>query len=241
MKLFSSSILEKDKTILFSYFRSSASWRIRIILALKQIEYEYKAINIVEKEQFTKEFLKVNPYGQVPALWIDGICLTESVSIAEYLEETRSDIFRLLPAEPKQRALVRRIVEHVNAGMQPYQNLRLLERIDLDLRGDKVEWATHWNKVGHDALEEIVKQSCGKYCVGDEITLADVFMYPHMQTGITRYGVIKDNYENLKRIFDTLGKVEEFRRGDPDKQPDSRKMKQQAAAVGAGEVDKVDK
>jgi maleylacetoacetate isomerase len=221
--MFSNPNLDKNKTILFNFFRSSASWRIRIILALKQIPYEYHAINLLEKEQLKADFLKINPQGQVPALWIDGQMLTESVAIAEYLEETRPGPVGLLPKDPIERAVVRKIVEHVNSGMQPMQNLRLLDKIDSDFKGDKVEWATYWNKRGHDALEEILKTTAGKYAVGDALTLADVFVYPQMHNGISRYGVRKDDYVHLKRVFDNLLELEDFRNAEPDKQPDSKK------------------
>ena len=219
MKLFSgSSNLDKSKTILFNYFRSSASWRVRIILALKKIDYEYKAVNLLEKEQFKPEFLGLNPSGQVPALWIDGLMLTESMAIAEYLEETRSAAFPLLPQSPGDRAVIRKICEHINAGMQPFQNLRVLDKVHLELKGDKAEWASYWNKIGHDSLEEMLKTTAGKYAFGDNITLADVFLYPQMFNGIQRFGVRKDDYVHLKRVFENLLKIEEFRNAEPEKQ-----------------------
>ena len=224
MKLFTGgSSLDKSKTILFNYFRSSASWRIRIILALKKIPFEYHAVNLVEKEQYKDPYLKLNPSAQVPALWIDGLLLTESMAIAEYLEETRGADYKLLPDTPGERAVVRKICEHVNAGMQPMQNLRVLDKIHEDYKGDKTEWATYWNKRGHDYLENILKDTAGSYAVGDKISLADVFIYPQMFNGIQRYGVRKDDYVHLKRVFDNHLKLEEFRNAEPEKQPDAPK------------------
>lgn len=222
MKLFSGgSSLDKSKTVLYNYFRSSASWRIRIILALKKIEYEYHAVDLLAKEQHKPEFLNINPSGQVPALWIDGLMLTESMAIAEYLEETRKESFKLLPDSPAERAVVRKICEHINAGMQPMQNLRVLDRIHTEFKGDKVEWASYWNKFGHDALENMLKQTAGTYAVGDTLTMADVFLYPQMFNGIQRYGVRKDDYTHLKRVFDNLLKLDDFRNAEPEKQIDA--------------------
>ena len=224
MKLFSgSNSLDKSKTVLYNYFRSSASWRVRIILGLKKIEYEYRAVDLVAKEQSKQEFLSINPSAQVPALWIDGVMLTESMAIAEYLEETRPEPVSLLPGSPAEKAVIRKLCEHVNSGMQPMQNLRMLDRIHSEFKGDKVEWATYWNKFGHDSLEEILKHTAGKYAVGDNITLADVFIYPQMFNGIQRYGVRKDDYTHLKRVFDNLLQHEEFRNAEPENQPDAPK------------------
>src|SRR3990167_1826754 len=171
------------------------------------------------------DFLAINPSGLVPALWIDGNLLTESMAIAEYLEETRPENFPLLPKDSYQRAVVRRICEHVNAGIQPMQNLRLLDKISEDYKADKAEWTAYWNKRGHDSLEEILKDHAGIYCVGDNLSLADVFFYPQMYSGVQRFGVRKDDYVHLKRVFDNLLKLEEFRAADPEKQPDEQKKK----------------
>lgn len=166
----------------------------------------------------------MNPSGLVPALYVDDILLTESMAIAEYLEETRPNP-PLLPSTPAERAIVRRICEHVNSGMQPMQNLRVLDKINEDYKADKVEWATYWNKFGHDSLEKILSHTAGTYAFGDNLTLADVFIYPQLMNGIQRYGVRKDDYVHLKRVFDNLLKLDAFRNSEPDKQPDGKKKR----------------
>lgn len=226
MKLFTGGVLDKSKTILYNFHRSSASWRVRILLNLKKIHYEYHSVNIIDKEQFKSDFEKLNPSGLVPALWIDGHLLAESMAIAEYLEETRPDTLKLLPTTPYERAVVRRICEHVNSGMQPMQNLRVLDKIQEELKGDKVEWATYWNKRGHDNLEQILAKTAGTYAFGDQLSLADVFIYPQMHNGIQRYGVRKDDYVHLKRVFDNLLKLEDFTKANPENQPDAGKKKE---------------
>lgn len=111
-----------DKPILYSYFRSSCSWRVRIALALKGIDYEIVPINLIKDggQQFTEEFQTLNPMKQVPALKIDGITIVQSLAIMEYLEETRP-IPRLLPQDPQKRAIVRMISDLIASGIQPLQ------------------------------------------------------------------------------------------------------------------------
>jgi len=104
--------------VLYSFWRSSASWRVRIVLKWKGIDYDYVAIQLLKDSQNQEDYKKLNPMGRVPALVIGGHCLAESVAIMEYLEETYKER-PLLPVDPFKRALVRQLVEIVNSGMQP--------------------------------------------------------------------------------------------------------------------------
>jgi len=116
--------------VLHSYFRSSCSWRVRTVLALKKIKYEYVAVHLVKNEQNNEDYIKLNPNREVPALLIDGHVLTQSVAIMEYLEETRPDNeFLLLPKDPVDRAKVRQIVQLICSDTQPIQNLRVLNYV----------------------------------------------------------------------------------------------------------------
>ncbi|XP_074183252.1 maleylacetoacetate isomerase isoform X3 [Rhinolophus sinicus] len=130
---------ESGKPILYSYFRSSCSWRVRIALALKSIDYETVPINLVKDggQQFSKEFQALNPMKQVPALKIDGITIGQSLAIIEYLEETRPTP-RLLPQDPKKRCLVRMISDLIASGIQPLQNLSVLQQMEQD---NRLTWA----------------------------------------------------------------------------------------------------
>eukprot|EP00126_Sphaerothecum_destruens_P012659 Sdes_comp21690_c0_seq1m20267 len=126
--------------ILYSYFRSSCSWRVRIALALKKIPYEYRAVNLVKNDQHSENFVAINPSHLVPTLMIDGVTLGQSVAIIEYLEETRPHVCPLLPKEASQRALARELVMIIASDIQPIQNLRVLQ-----MMGEKkAEWAKHW-------------------------------------------------------------------------------------------------
>lgn len=113
---------------LYSYFRSSCAWRVRIALALKGIEYETIAINLLKGEQHKEDYLKLNKLAQVPALQIDGNLFTQSLSIIEYLEETRPEP-PLWPKDPMQRARGRQIAEIIGSGIQPLQNLSVITKV----------------------------------------------------------------------------------------------------------------
>uniref|UniRef100_A0A8V0XFY3 maleylacetoacetate isomerase n=1 Tax=Gallus gallus TaxID=9031 RepID=A0A8V0XFY3_CHICK len=130
------------KPILYSYFRSSCSWRVRIALALKGIAYDQVPVNLVKDggQQFSAEFKAVNPMKQVPALKIDGITITQSLAIIQYLEDTRPNP-RLLPQDPKKRAQVRMISDHIASGIQPLQVYSVSGRqSELKNLGRRIPW-----------------------------------------------------------------------------------------------------
>lgn len=137
-----------NNVTLYSYWRSSCSWRVRIALAWKGISYEYKAVHLVKGEQMNEEYAAKNPMREVPTLVIDGHVLNQSVAILEYLEETRPEP-PLLPniSYPDRRAAVRKIVNLIAADIQPIQTLRVLNRIGEEGE-EKVEWAQHWINFG---------------------------------------------------------------------------------------------
>ncbi|XP_032261564.1 maleylacetoacetate isomerase isoform X3 [Phoca vitulina] len=175
--------MQAGKPILYSYFRSSCSWRVRIAsrgarscpltllsltaLALKSLDYETVPINLIKDggQQFSEEFQALNPMQQVPALKIDGITIGQSLAIIEYLEETRPTP-RLLPQDPKRRAQVRMISDVIASGIQPLQNLSVLKQVGQE---NQLTWAQKVIRSGFNALEQILRSTAGKYCVGDEV------------------------------------------------------------------------
>ncbi|XP_053553344.1 maleylacetoacetate isomerase isoform X2 [Bombina bombina] len=205
------------KPLLFGYFRSSCSWRVRIALALKGIEYEHRFINLIKDggQQLSDEYKEVNPMQQVPALRIDGITLSQSLAIIEYLEETRPNP-PLLPKDPKKRAQVRMISDHIASGIQPLQNLSALQRIG----NTKDEWAQYFIIRGFQALEKILKDTAGRYCVGDEVTMADLCLVPQVANA-ERFKIDLTPYPTITRINQSLLQLEAFQVSHPSRQPDT--------------------
>ncbi|KAK2527652.1 maleylacetoacetate isomerase isoform X2 [Columba livia] len=205
------------KPILYSYFRSSCSWRVRIALALKGIAYDVVPVNLLKDggEQFSAEFKAVNPMQQVPVLKIDGITLSESLAIIHYLEDTRPNP-RLLPQDPKKRAQVRMIADHIAAGIQPIQNLSILNKIG----EKKMEWAQNCVVSGFQALEQILQHTAGRYCVGDEVSMADLCLVPQVANA-ERFKVDMGPYPTITRINKALLELEAFKVSHPSRQPDT--------------------
>uniref|UniRef100_A0A8D1E1R4 Maleylacetoacetate isomerase n=1 Tax=Sus scrofa TaxID=9823 RepID=A0A8D1E1R4_PIG len=210
--------MQAGKPILYSYFRSSCSWRVRIALALKNIDYEIVAINLIKDggQQFSKEFQALNPMKQVPALKIDGITLSQSLAIIEYLEETRPTP-RLLPQDPKKRAQVRMISDLLASGIQPLQNLSVLNQVGKE---NQLTWAQQVIAPGFNALEQILQSTAGKYCMGDEVSMADLCLVPQVANA-ERYKVDLSPYPTISRINKSLLALEAFQVSHPSRQPDT--------------------
>ncbi|XP_048218533.1 maleylacetoacetate isomerase isoform X2 [Perognathus longimembris pacificus] len=209
--------MQAGKPILYSYFRSSCSWRVRIALALKGINYETVPINLIKDggQQFSEEFQALNPMKQVPVLKIDGIVIGQSLAIIEYLEETRPTP-PLLPQDPKKRASVRMISDLLSSGIQPLQNLSVLKQM-----GDNPQpWAQKVITSGFNALEKILQSTAGKYCVGDEVSMADLCLVPQVANA-ERYKVDLTPYPTISHINKTLLALEAFQVSHPSRQPDT--------------------
>lgn len=206
---------------LYGYFRSSASWRVRIALGLKELSYDYQPVNLLKGEQRSDWYRAINPAGAVPTLVVDGHTISESLPIIEYLEETRP-ANPLLPKEPALRAKARQIAELVNAGIQPYQNLHVLVRVDKELglgEHGRNAWAQHYIARGLAILEQVVAPVAGTCCVGDVPTVADVCLVPQL-FGARRFKVDLTPYPTLVRIEQHLATLPAFAAAVPEKQPD---------------------
>ncbi|XP_061599209.1 maleylacetoacetate isomerase isoform X1 [Cololabis saira] len=205
------------KPVLHGYFRSSCSWRVRIAFALKGIEYDQAPVNLIKDggQQLTEPYRTLNPMQQVPAVEIDGFTLCQSLAVVQYIDETRPGP-RLLPADPKARAQVRMISDVIAAGIQPVQNLYVLQKIG----AEKMEWAQHFIDRGFQALEPMLKQTSGKYCVGDEISMADICLVPQVYNA-ERFKVDVGKYPTIKRLNEKLLEIEAFKVSHPSRQPDT--------------------
>ncbi|GIY52113.1 probable maleylacetoacetate isomerase 1 [Caerostris darwini] len=161
-----------------------------------------------------KNFLKLNPLGQVPALIINGNVLTQSCAILEYLEETVPHP-PLLPKDPVYAAEVRKIVDVITSGIQPLQNDRVLRYV-----GEKSnKWAKHWIHSGFENLERILQKTHGKYCVGNDVTLADVCLVPQVFRA-SQFQVDLLNFPIIRNISQRLNRLSAFSDTHPFQQPD---------------------
>jgi maleylpyruvate isomerase len=210
---------------LYSYWRSSCSWRVRIALNLKGLAYTYEAVHLLKDggQQNSEAYRAVNPMRTVPMLEFEegGMVrrLSQSLAILEYLEE-RYRTPALLPEEPLPRARVRMLSEMVNSGIQPLQNLTVLQWVKGELKGDDKAFAAHWNARGLTALEAAVKETAGTYCVGDTVSLADICLVPQLY-GARRFGVDLTPYPTLTRIEAACERLPAFQAAHPDRQPDA--------------------
>ncbi|WP_373046672.1 maleylacetoacetate isomerase [Vulgatibacter sp.] len=205
---------------LYGYWRSSASWRVRIALAFKGLAYEYVPVHLVKDggEQHGAAHQRRNPMEQVPVLEVDGVRLAQSMAILEYLEETHPAP-ALLPAAPFARAKARQLAEVINAGIQPLQNLGVIQQVKA-LGSDEKAWAAHWIRKGLAALEVEAAESAGRFLVGDAPSFADVCLVPQLYAS-RRFGIDPADYPTLARIEATCAALEPFAKAHADAQPDA--------------------
>lgn len=212
--------------IFYDYWRSSSAWRVRIALNIKQISVERRAVNLAPGAgaQHSAEFRTLNPMSQVPVLVIDGPpgpprTLTQSMAILEYLEE-RFPSPPLLPADPWLRARARQLGEMVNAGIQPMQNLSLLQRLGESGLAEPRELARHHIARGLGAIEAIAGETAGRFLVGDAPTIADLYLIPQLYAA-RRFDVDLTAYPGLLKIEATCAALPSFAAAHPDVQPDA--------------------
>ncbi|CAD5229442.1 unnamed protein product [Bursaphelenchus okinawaensis] len=159
---------------LYSYWRSSCAWRVRIALELKKVEYENIPIELADKQQGSQKYSELNPIGYVPTFVHNGNVITESLAIVEYIDEVFPGDFKLLPGDAAKKALIRSLALIIIANIQPLQNLNVIEKYGGSDTDKQVEWAKHYVEKGFDALEKRLRKTAGKFAVGDEITLVDI-------------------------------------------------------------------
>ncbi|HNR75811.1 MAG TPA: maleylacetoacetate isomerase [Parvularculaceae bacterium] len=208
---------------LFGYWRSSATYRVRIALCLKELEFDYEPVNLLKGEQRAEPFLKRNPQGLVPALETDeGAILTQSTAIIEYLEE-RYPENPLLPPDAALRAKARAIAAIIACEAQPFMNLRiqtyLKEERDFDANAMK-GWLDRWTGGAMRSVETLISDSAGEFCVGDKPGMADAFLVPQV-FGALRFGVDLSATPRIKEIYERCNAIEAFIKAHPQNQPDA--------------------
>lgn len=211
--------------VLYGYWRSSSSYRVRIALNLKEVDYRYEPVNLVrgDGEQRQPGYRAINPLGLVPALLHEGRAVTQSVAICEYLEEVFPEP-ALLPAEPAGRARVRSLVQTIACEIQPLNNLGVLRYLSGTLQQPEPavqEWIAHWIARGFAAVESwLGAADTGRFCHGDRPTLADCFLVPQVYNA-ERFGCDLAPYPTLLRIAAHCRAQDAFLRASPERQPDA--------------------
>ena len=209
---------------LYGYFRSSASYRVRIALSLKGLGYDLQPVHLRRNEQRAPEFLERNPQGLVPALEHDDAVLAQSLAIIEYLEE-RFPEPPLLPASPADRARVRALAQIVACDIHPINNLRVLQYLENELAlddGARTAWARRWIDEGFAAMEAMLGDDprTGDHCFGNQPTLADICLVPQVFNS-QRFGVDMTRYPTLARIHENCMRLPAFADQAPERQPDA--------------------
>ncbi|MEN8259694.1 MAG: maleylacetoacetate isomerase [Pseudomonadota bacterium] len=212
---------------LYTYFRSSAAYRVRIALNLKNLQYETHCVNLIRDggEQYSPEYQSLNPQGLVPTL-VDGqLVLTQSLAIIEYLEENYPEP-PLLPADTAQRAYVRCLANIVACDIHPLNNLRVLNYLKNCLeKSDEcyLIWYRYWIYEGFRAIEEHLKKhgSSGKFCMGSTPTMADACLVPQVYNAM-RFECDLSFYPLVKSIYQHCLTLEAFRLAAPERQPDAK-------------------
>lgn len=209
---------------LYSFFLSSAAYRVRIALNLKGVEYETVTVDLSRGEHRKPEFLATNPQATVPVIDDDGTILWQSLAIIDYLD-ARYPTPRLIPAEPVARARVQALAQLIVCEMHPLNNLRvrtyLREELALDEAGAS-RWYRHWIDEGFTSLEALVRRfSGGRHCFGDGVSVADVCLVPQVFNA-RRFGCDLTPYPTLVRIADGLSAEPAFARAAPEAQPDAK-------------------
>lgn len=212
---------------LYSYFRSSASYRVRIALNLKGLPYTYVPVHLLHGggAQHAPEYHRLNPAELVPALVTDdGHALGQSLAIMEYLDETHPEP-ALLPRDALGRARVRALAQTIACEIHPLNNLRVLQYLERDLKVDettKADWYRHWITLGFTALEAMLADSpeTGTFCHGNTPGLADCCLIPQIANS-RRFHTPLDAFPTIRRVEEACLALDAFAKAAPQLQPDA--------------------
>ncbi len=209
---------------LYGFFRSGTSHRLRIALNYKGLTYEQTAIDLRKEEHLGEAYRSINPQQMVPALEVEGEVMVQSPAIIEWLEE-RYPHPSLLPAHPRERAMVRAMAAVVGCDIHPVNNRRILEalRHRFDANEDAVnDWCATWIGAGFDAFEAMVNAHGlqGPFAFGANVTVADVYLVPQIESA-RRFKVDPGRWPRLQEIDEACGRLDAFKRAAPAAQPDA--------------------
>lgn len=211
---------------LYGYWRSTAAYRVRIALNLKQVSYSQESVHLVKEggQQHKPEYLELNPQALVPTLVDDGTTIGQSLAILEYLED-KYPTPALLPEDIKQKAIVRQLCQIIACDVHPLNNLRVLQYLQNNLSvsdKDKTAWYHHWIDKGFTAYEGILTKHniSGDYSLGEELSMADACLIPQIYNA-NRFGFSMDKFPRLNQINENCLKLERFQNAIPENQPDA--------------------
>jgi maleylacetoacetate isomerase/maleylpyruvate isomerase len=211
--------------VLYGYWRSSSSYRVRIALNLKGIDYEQVPVHLVRNggEQNQPAYREINPLGLVPALVHEGQVIVQSLAICEYLEEA-FPMPPLLPADKRGRARVRSIAQSIASEIQPMNNLGVMQYLKKEMGQTEEtvrEWYVHWVNRGFSSIESwLGSRDTGKFCHGDAPGLADCYLVPQVYNA-ERFNCDLESYPRIMRITSLCRELPGFRAAAPENQPDA--------------------
>lgn len=209
---------------LYTYFRSSAAYRVRIALNLKGLTVEQVPVHLINNggEQHSNRYRQIHPNELVPALADGNFVLSQSLSILEYLEESFPEI-ALLPQNLQQRALIRAFSLNIACDMHPLNNLRVLQYLSNTLQvsdEQKNQWYKNWIITGFRSLETQLEDSNGKFCFGDQPTFADCCLIPQIYNAL-RFNIELLAYPKIQSIYNHCNTLQAFQKAAPEMQPDA--------------------
>ncbi|XP_045761302.1 uncharacterized protein LOC123864723 [Maniola jurtina] len=205
----------ETRTILYGFWLSSCTWRVRVALAVKQIPFEEKPIDIVkQRTQLTDEYRAINPSQKVPTLVIDNTTLVESMAILQYLEETRPTP-SLVPNTPLLRARMREICATIVSGIQPLQNVGL--KSHFSSAEQYTNFTKYWTERGLQTLEDLLPRTAGRFCVEDKLSMADLCLVPQLYNAVSRHQLSLEAYPVVSKLYQTLLKEKSFSDTHPEK------------------------
>jgi len=207
------------RPILHDYYRSSAAYRVRIALGLKGVDYEHRIVDLAHGDQKLAQFRAKNPQGLIPCLEIDGLVLTQSLAICDYLD-AKYDAVPFVPSDPAERSHVLALALVVACDIHPLNNLRVLKYLTNDLgveNAAKDQWYRHWVSEGLTALEALAAPGAATFLFGDSPTLADICLVPQLYNA-RRFAVPLEAFPTLRRADETAATHPAFVAAHPDHQ-----------------------
>ncbi|PPR17257.1 MAG: Maleylpyruvate isomerase [Alphaproteobacteria bacterium MarineAlpha9_Bin3] len=214
-----------EKPILYNYFRSSTSVRVRIALNLKDIDYNYVPLHLRKEEHKKNEYLQINPYGLLPTLkFPSGIILNQSLAILEYLDEVYPTP-SILPLNPIEKAKVRSMAYAIALEIHPLNNLHVLNYLKDDFMANEEKiksWFSRWVHKAFEPFEKVLESDTesGSYCFGDTPTIADICLFSQVVNN-TRFGIDLSKYPRINNIYENCLKNNSFIKALPKYQPDA--------------------